>query len=164
MLRLSYGAALHADTINLDAHSAILGTGTLVASDIIVQGDIIVTHGSLVCLGPVTGAGVLHLSDGTLQLTQGEAASVGISFGATGTIVTPSIADLAGKLSGWQAGDAISFSGQAIASDSYANGTLSLFDSSQTLLGTETFRGALNAGNFVLTSEQGTATLLSYHR
>ena len=163
VLRLSDRAELHADTINLEAHSAILGSGTLVASDIIVQGDIIVTHGSLVCLGPVTGAGVLHLSDATLQLTQSEAASVGISFGAAGTIVTPSIADLAGKLSGWQAGDAILFSGQAIASDSYANGTLSLFDSSQTLLGTEMFRGALSAGNFVLTSEQGTATLLSYH-
>ncbi len=164
VLRLSYGAALHAETIDLDAHSAILGSGTLEASDIIVQGDIIVTQGSLACLGPVTGAGVLHLSEGTLALTQSEAASVGISFGAAGTIVTPSIADLAGKLSGWQAGDAILFSSQAIASDSYANGTLNLFDSGHALLGTETFKGSLSASNFVLTSEQGTATLLSYHR
>ncbi len=164
VLRLGHGGLLAAATIDLAPHAAILGSGTLQAGDIAVQGDVFVSRGSLAFIGPVSGAGVLHLSDGTLDLAQGEAAGVGIAFGAAGTLVTPSVAGVAGELSGWQGGDAILFSGQAIASDSFSHGTLSLFDGAHALLGTEVFSGAVSAADFVLTAEQGGGTLLSFHQ
>ena len=101
---------------------------------------------------------VLGVTDGLLQFEASEDAAV--VFGTSGTLVTPSVADLAGTLSGWQSGDAVLF-GQVITSDSFAHGTLSLYGGN-TLLGTEAFKGALGAHNFTLTADQGT-TLLGYH-
>ena len=161
VVRLGEGGLLVAQTITLNGITDVLGSGTL-SGNIVANGAITVGGGTLICMGPASGDGVFKLSDGTLQF--GATDTAGVAFGNAGTIVSPSISDLTGPLSGWQAGDTILFTAQAIAFDSYANGTLTLFDSMHHLLGTEMFTGSLDNQNFELTSEQGTGTLLSFHQ
>ena len=160
VLHLGNGNLASGETVTVSANSLIEGYGTL-SGNIVDQGAIRASGGTLYCMGGISGSGVLGVSHATLQL--GGVETAGVVFGAAGTLVTPSIGELAGTLSGWQSGDAILFTGQDIASDSYAHGTLSLYDSTHKLLGTETFRGPVSAANFVLSSLAGTGTMLSYH-
>jgi hypothetical protein len=161
-LSLLAGGQLNAGSVTIDPGAAILGLGRISAGSILDQGHIGVTGGTLVLAGPVSGDGLLSVRAGTLDLTQPVASSLGVAFGNAGTIVTPSVADLAGSISGWQAGDAIDFTGAQIASFTFSAGQLNLFDSEHFLVGTETFTGALTSSDFTLTGVGG-GTVLRFH-
>ena len=168
VLTLGGQALFDGYALNVAAGSTITGSGFLNTStddqgSITDRGRIVATGGTLTIGAPIGGGGALSATAGTLILQQAEAAGVGVVFGSAGTIVTPSVADLAGTISGWQPHDAIDFLGSAIATFSYAHGTLSLFDSSHASLGTEHFAGMLTSTNFTLSSDQHGGTLLSYH-
>jgi T5SS/PEP-CTERM-associated repeat protein len=155
------GGILAAGTISVAAGAVIGGTGSLTATTIADQGRIGALGGTLTITGALTGSGQLGVRAGTLILTGAETQAV--TFGNAGTIVTPSLADLAGTISGWQPQDAIDFAGAQITAFTVAGTTLSLFDSANHLIGTETFSGPVSSTNFTLSSDHATGTLLSYH-
>ncbi len=162
-LSLLAGGQLNAGSVTIHPGAAVLGAGRITSNTIVDLGRIGVTGGTLVLAGAVSGNGALGVRAGTLDLVQGEAAGVGVAFGNAGTIVTPSVADLAGTISGWQLGDLIDFTGQQITSFSYSAGTLSLFDGLHGLFGKETFAGSLTSANFTLTGDRMGGTFLAFH-
>jgi hypothetical protein len=179
-LTLTDGGALKVGTLTgqggtvlgqLDADSP--GTNLLLAATIATQGTVTLSGALVATVGSITGNGQVSFGTSasepseTLTLTGAAASSATIAFIGAGTLVTPSIADLASTIGGWQSGDAIDFAGTTIASLNFANGTLSLFGASQNLLGTETFASTasnpLTSNNFSLTSDDHGGTLLVWH-
>jgi T5SS/PEP-CTERM-associated repeat protein len=152
-------------TLTVNAGSTILGSGTLSGGAIVDLGKIGVTTGSLSCLGPITGTGLLSIGGGgTLQLTKSEAKTVGIAFGAGGgTLAAATSTDLLGNIGGWSQGDVIALTALNVISDSYANGTLTLLGSNNATLGTLRVSGAFSTGNFTLSHPTASETLIAYH-
>jgi len=158
------GGTLSATGTIIVAHGArIHGGGTLQAADIVDMGRIQVNHGTMSCLGTVTGNGQLNVQRGDMILAQGEGAGVGLVFSGFGTFTVASVASISGTLSGWGRGDAIDFTGQAIASATFSGHTLSLFAADGSLIGKEIFAGSYARHNFALSSDHGSGTLLTYH-
>ena len=161
---LSLGGTLSAQgTVTVAAGTTLIGQGTLSASSIADLGRIGVSNGTLACLGPVSGAGLLSVRAGELVLGGTEAAGVGLVFGNAGTISVASVADLAGTITGWQSNDAIDFTTAHVARDSLSGQVLSLFDGGGHLLGTLTFAGPIALHNVSLAPDHGGGTLLGYH-
>jgi T5SS/PEP-CTERM-associated repeat protein len=162
---LSDGGTLASTGIIDVAGATISGQGTLKANHIVDSGRIVVKGGSMTCIGVVTGRGILSAGgDGTISIVGRVASTVGLDFGVNGTFTAASIADLAGTITGFGARDALDFTGQAIAYEKYAGQTLSLYNSANKLLGTETFAGTYTSSNFSLSPDDGSGTLLTYHR
>ena len=155
------GGTLTAGTLTVASGGVIGGTGRVAATSIVDQGRIGALGGTLTLAGAITGTGGLGVRAGTLILSGAETQAV--TFGNAGTIVTPSLSDLAGTISGWQPQDAIDFAGSQIATFTVAGSTLSLFDSANHVLGTETFAAPVSSTSFTLSSDHATGTLLSYH-
>jgi hypothetical protein len=143
--------------------SSVTGNGVLSAGSLVDLGQIAVSSGTLSCLGTITGSGSLSIAHGGLLLQSGEAAGVGLNFGAAGSLTTASAASIAGLINGWQVNDVIDLTTIKIASDSFSNGTLSLYDSSKHLLGTLHFGGSLVTHNFTLATDGGNGTLIKFH-
>ena len=165
IVTLGVGGTLTASVLDLGAGARITGQGMIdtgSSGTITDDGRIGTRGGTLTVGGTIGGDGVLGVRAGTLVLQHAESAGVGVVFGNAGTLVTPTIADLGGTISGWQPNDAIDFIGAAIATFSYAGGALSLFDSGHYLLGTEQFAGMLKSSDFTLTSELHGGTLLAF--
>ena len=165
IVTLGVGGTLTASVLDLGAGALITGQGTIDTGStgtITEDGRIGTSGGTLTVGGTIGGDGLLSVRAGTLVLQHAESAGVGVVFGSAGTLVTPTIADLAGSISGWQPNDAIDFTGATIATLSYAGGTLSLFDSGHHLLGTERFAGTLTSSDFTLTSDLHGGTLLAF--
>jgi T5SS/PEP-CTERM-associated repeat protein len=161
---LAGGAFTVGATLTVNAGSTILGSGTLSGAAIVDLGKIGVTTGSLACLGPISGTGLLSIGGGgTLQLSKVEASTVGVAFGAGGgTLAAATSADLLGNIGGWSQGDFIALTAQNIISDRYANGTLTLLGSNNATLGTLRVSGALSTGNFMLSHPTGSETIIAY--
>jgi T5SS/PEP-CTERM-associated repeat protein len=165
-LTLSDGGSLDATGIvQIAGNTTVSGVGTLSAAHIVDAGRIVVKGGVMTCVGVITGSGFLYAGGNANMIIDGrENASVGLHFGNNGTFTAASISELAGTITGWEARDALDFTGVKIASDSYAAGTLSLYDSSHHLLGREVFAGSYTVHNFALSADNGAGTLLTYHR
>jgi T5SS/PEP-CTERM-associated repeat protein len=165
-LTLSDGGSLDATGIvQVAGNTTVSGVGTLSAAHIVDAGRIVARGGVMTCVGVITGGGFLYAGGDANMIIDGRVnASVGLHFGNNGTFTAASISELAGTITGWEARDALDFTGVKIASDSYAAGTLSLYDSSHKLLGREVFAGSYTVHNFALSSDGGSGTLLTYHR
>jgi T5SS/PEP-CTERM-associated repeat protein len=165
-LTLSDGGSLDATGIvQIAGNTTVSGAGTLSAAHIVDAGRIVAKGGVMTCIGVITGAGFLYAGgDADIIIDGRVAASVGLHFGNNGTYTAASISELAGTITGWEARDALDFTGVKIASDSYSDGTLSLYDSNKHLLGREVFAGSYTIHNFALSPDNGSGTLLSYHR
>jgi T5SS/PEP-CTERM-associated repeat protein len=166
VLTLSDGGSLDATGIvQIAGNTTVSGVGTLSAAHIVDAGRIVARGGVMTCIGVITGPGFLYAGGDANMIIDGrENATVGLHFGNNGTYTAASISDLAGTITGWEARDALDFTGEKIASDSYAGGTLSLYDSSHKLLGKEVFAGSYTVHNFALSADGGSGTLLTYHR
>jgi T5SS/PEP-CTERM-associated repeat protein len=164
-LTLSDGGSLDASGIvQIAGNTTVSGIGTLSAAHIVDAGRIVAKGGVMTCIGVITGSGFLYAGGNADIIIDGrENASVGLHFGNNGTFTAASISELAGTITGWEARDALDFTGVKIASDSYAGNTLSLYDSNHKLLGREVFAGSYTSQNFTLSAD-GSGTLLSYHR
>lgn len=160
-LTLGGGAALNAGSLVIGGGSAVIGSGSVSAATISDQGRIGVNGGSLTLAGAITGAGLLSIRAGALTITGTE--QPGIVFGNAGTLSTPSLADLAGTLSGWQIGDALDFTGIQAASFGFASNKLSLFNSAHHLLGALSFAPGLALHNFTLATDQAGGTEVLFH-
>jgi T5SS/PEP-CTERM-associated repeat protein len=163
---LSLGGTFAATgVIAVNAGSTLIGQGTVQCADIIDLGRLGVNGGVMNCIGPITGTGLISVAGGgDFIIHNAEASSVGLVFGNNGTFTAASINDISGTITGWQANDAIDFTGVQIASDSLSGNTLSLYSSTGHLLGHEVFAaGSVASHNFTLTADQGSGTLLKYH-
>ncbi len=142
MLNLAGNAVLSVGTLSSDQVGSVVGQGVLsvgvvsAGGTVTVGGGVLATVGSLASGAQIAFGGSSFSQGGTLDLTGQASASSVIDFSGVGTLVVPSIADVAGQLVNWEPGDAIDFTGVQIASESYAGGTLSLFDQASALLGT----------------------------
>ena len=162
-LSLSHAGTFAAtDTVTIESGSVVHGAGLLEAGSIVDLGRIVVNGGTMKCIGPITGSGSLRVANGNLTLGNGEASSVGIDFGAGGTLTAATPAAVAGTISGWTTGDVFHFVGARIVSDKVSGHVLSLFNATNHLVGTLTFAGGIPASHFTLTAD-GHGTLLSYH-
>jgi hypothetical protein len=151
-------------TLTVAQTGVVAGSGTVTAGSIVDLGRISAFGGTMTFAGPITGTGLLTVTQGgTAVLQQAVASTISVEFDGAGTLTTPSIADISSVIHGWSTGDAIDFAGVKIASDSLSGHTLSLFDSSNHLLGTEIFATPISASNFTLTADQGTGTDLLFH-
>ncbi len=159
------GGTLSASALTIEAGGTVSGNGTLIGGSFVDLGQIAVTSGTLTCIGPVTGTGSLWIGGaGTLAFGSTESAGVGIDFTTGGgTLSIKTIADAGGTITGWSSGDFILLQSQAVTSESYANGTLSLLGSNNATLGVLHFAGALAAGNFTISHSAGGDTLIAFH-
>jgi len=166
VLTLSDGGSLDATGIvQIAGNTTVSGVGTLSAAHIVDAGRIVARGGVMTCIGVITGPGFLYAGGDANMIIDGrENATVGLHFGNNGTYTAASISELAGTITGWEARDALDFTGEKIASDSHSGGTLSLYDSSHKLLGKEVFAGSYTVHNFALSADGGSGTLLTYHR
>ncbi len=161
---LSQGGTLSVSNgLTLAAGSTIIGQGVLGAGNIVDLGRIGTNGGTMTCLGPVNGTGLLSVANGDIVLTQGEASTVGLVFGANGTFTAAGVGLISGTITGWTTGDALDFTGRHVASDSLSGHVLTLFDGSGTVLGRETFAGSVTSSSFSLSADHGAGTLLSFH-
>ena len=150
--------------LTLAAGSTIVGQGVLSAGNIVDIGRIGCGGGTMTCLGPVNGTGLLSAAfGGDLILQRGEASSVGLVFGAYGTFTAAGVGLISGTITGWTTGDALDFTGVHITSDNLSGHVLTLFDSAGAVLGRETFAGGFTSSNFSLSADHGTGTMLSFH-
>jgi T5SS/PEP-CTERM-associated repeat protein len=165
-LTLSDGGSLDATGIvQIAGDTTVNGVGTLSAAHIVDAGRIVARGGVMTCVGVITGSGFLYAGGDANMIIDGRVnASVGLHFGNNGTYTAASISELAGTITGWEARDALDFTGVKIASDSYSGNTLSLYDSNHKLLGREVFAGSYTVHNFALSADGGSGTLLTYHR
>ena len=156
------GSLSAAGTITLDQGSRISGQGILQSAAIVDNGRIQVNSGTMRCLGPVSGDGLLEVSRAQLELRYGSSAGVALAFDGFGTVTVAKVTAIAGTIHDWGIGDAIRFTQAAAVTETFADHTLSLFNARGTLLGTETFTGSLTTQNFSLAAD-GKGTLLTYH-
>ena len=150
-------------TLDIGKGALVHGIGTLEAGSIVDDGVISVNGGTLKCIGPITGSGLVRTTGGgNLILANGTSTSARIQFSAGSTLTAGTVADIAGGINGWTTGDLMHFTSAKIVSDSVSGHTLSLFNPSHHLIGTLTFGGAISTHNFVLTAD-GNGTLIRYH-
>jgi hypothetical protein len=101
------------------AGASYFGTATnVIDATVVDSGKILLSHGDFQFLGPLTGAGVLSVSNGaTLELLGSGAVSTGVTFGAGDSVLTLGTpADFTGKITGFHGGDLIELQGFAFSS------------------------------------------------
>ena len=134
---LSQGMLTSGGTITVGSHSVVSGTGTVQAASVFNEGTISVSTGTLAFIGPIAaGVGQLDISGGgDLFFGSTVGSTQLVTFGAGGgTVSVLAAGSLEGGVAGWSAGDVIDLRNVAAASDSFANGTLSLFGTSSQLV------------------------------
>jgi autotransporter family porin len=161
---LGYGRLI-SGALDVAAGSAVTGAGSIFAGSIVDLGQIGVTSGQLSFHGAITGTGSLTIGGhGVLSLNQSEASTVGVDFVAGGgQVAVLTSAQIEGSIGNWSAGDSIALDNQDVLSDSYRNGTLTLYGANNAVLGALHFSGSLAAHNFSLGHPSGEETLIGYH-
>jgi T5SS/PEP-CTERM-associated repeat protein len=172
------GTLLAGSTLTIEAGGTLTGQGSVSASAVIDSGSINATGGTLAFIGAISGSGSLSISgnaDLSLSTTQGDGYTLAnnLNFGAGGGTLT--LGDVfggevtgGGTISGWASGDYVVLpnptleNGYTPASESFANGTLTLFGSSGQVVDTLNFAGALTTNNFTLT-QVGNDTVIGFH-
>ncbi len=147
--------------------SRVLDSGFIQIGALNNGGTITVSSGTLSCLGSATGLGDITISaNGAFNLGGSLGSEQFVSFGAGGgTLTALSTTSLASSVSGWSAGDFIDLKSLSASSESYANGTLSLFGASNHLVGTLAVSGntSLTSSNFSLSALGSSGTVIAYH-
>ena len=150
--------------LSVGSRGSVVASGAgsrLSAQSVANLGTITASGGTLSFLGAVSGAGSLAIGgNGLVSLASSETNAVGFVSGG-GSLVALTAADIGGVVSGWSAGDFIDLSNTSAGSATFANGTLSLYESGS-LLGTIAFSGALTSNSFTLTSF-GQGTAIGFH-
>jgi T5SS/PEP-CTERM-associated repeat protein len=153
-------------TLSVGSHGDVVASGSgssLSAAAVSNLGTIVASGGALSFLGAVSGSGSLAIdTNGSISL--GSTGTNALVFGANGgRVLALNAADIAGTVSGWSAGDFIDLANTAASSESFANGTLSLFGSQSQLVGTIKFGAGVSAENFTLTASGSGGTAIGYH-
>jgi hypothetical protein len=113
--------------------------------------------------GDIGGPGSLQLGAGSSVTLDGAVSIAHVAFGASGSaqLTLDMPAQLGSVFSGFDTGDVIDLQGIAATSLSYANGTLSLLDSAQTVVDTLVFTGHYTQSDFALRAD-GAGTEVVY--
>ena len=152
--------------LSVGSRGSVVASGAgskLSASSVTNLGTITASGGTLSFLGAVSGAGSLAIGgNGLLSLGSTDTNAVAFASGG-GSLASLTAADIGGVVSGWSAGDFIDLKTVTATSESFANGTLSLFGSGNQLVGTVGFGGSLATHNFTLTALGGGGTAIGYH-
>jgi T5SS/PEP-CTERM-associated repeat protein len=158
-------ARLFSSVLTVAAGSAVTGYGNIHATSIVDLGKIGVTSGQLAFFAPITGTGSLTIGGhGVLMLTHTEAKTVGVDFAAGGgQLYALNSGQIEGNIAGWTSGDSIALRDQDVVSDSYSNGTLTLYGANNLVLGALHFTGSLATHNFSLSHPSAEQTLISFH-
>ena len=97
---LSQGGTLSvSNALTLWAGSTVIGQGVLGAGNIVDLGRIGNDYGTMTCLGPINGTGLLSVANGgDVVLAHGEASTVGLVFGAYGTFTAAGVGMISGTV------------------------------------------------------------------
>jgi T5SS/PEP-CTERM-associated repeat protein len=162
----SGGLVAASGALSVGSHGSVVASGAgskLSAGSAMNLGTITASGGTLSFLGAVSGAGSLAIGgNGLVSLGSTETNAVAFASGG-GSLVALTAADVGGVVSGWSAGDFIDLKNVTATTESFANGTLSLFGSGNQMVGTIAFGGSLATHNFTLTALGGGGTAIGYH-
>jgi hypothetical protein len=132
-------------------------------------GDIVVNGGTLTLDALLQGGGTTSISNGgTIELGTGAAAGQVVTFAdGTGNLILDDVADFGGTIAGFLSGDSIVLDGFAGATESFADGVLTLTQTSTllgqtiTTTGTIQVEGNYQASDFSTTSDANGNLILS---
>ncbi|WP_232448722.1 beta strand repeat-containing protein, partial [Burkholderia ubonensis] len=158
---------------------AVVNTGTLEAtgsgglvidSAVANTGNLWANNGNLTIQGDVTGAGSATISGAaTLEFGGASAENTTFADGAAGTLKLDQSAGFTGTVSGFGAGDTLDLADvlyndhttlSFTANDTGTGGTLTVSDGAHTAQ--VALQGNLSAGNFQLSHDQGSGTVVTY--
>jgi hypothetical protein len=162
-VKLSAGDLNVRADLSLYGGSEITGTGTVTAVTIANAGLLVASGGTLAVSGSITGTGTSQIQQGaTLQLLGNVGSSQDVMFGKGANMLSlGDAAGFAGTIADFGTGDTIDLLASAATTLSYAGGTLTI-ENGTTKIAKLDFSGRYKIGNFKLTSDGHSGSLISY--